>query len=180
MSIQRTHATDTTIGGNLMRKWHVLELCALLGFLSGCQCFSMTEHYMDGVDHIADHTPHMETLYCPGLDLTRIAYPDWCAYRWNRALLGPEKCRGSRPLPAYAHNPLFVQPWDPPTPQPIPVGAQIDPGMYPEREDLENQPQNQLEPIPDSRQLEEGDRLPGEVPLPPTLPVPPAPVPARP
>lgn len=148
--------------------------------LAGCQCCQLTESYMDVVDCVADRSPHADALYCAGLDLTRIGYPDWCQYKINRCLYGECCCRGCRPIPGYVHNPIYIQPWDAPTPKPIPQAPEIPPGMYPGPDSIEAPPMDQLKPIQDPLQLEKGDAMPSEPPLPPTLPVPPAPTPAAP
>jgi len=140
-------------------------LTALLLGNAGCQCCSWTEHYQDTIDHVADHQPHLDSIYHPGLDLTRIGYPDWCQSPLNRWLYGDCCCRDTRQQPAYIHNPMYSPQSHPSRMEPIPEGPPILP-----RNDVGPDTQNnapvptKVQGIPDAPQLERGDKLP---PLPP-------------
>lgn len=136
----------------------------------GCQCCSWTEHYQDTIDHIADHQPHLDRFYHPGLDLTRIGYPDWCQSGVNRCLYGDCCCRDTRQQPPYIHNPMYS-----PQPRetqlaPIPEGPEISPrdDTGPDLRGSAPVPTG-LQGIPDSKKLQKGDLLP---PLPPPRPTP--------
>lgn len=50
----------------------VTLLSSVLCLGSGCQCCTFTEHYADGIDHVANCPWTMEWAYCRRLDLTRI------------------------------------------------------------------------------------------------------------
>jgi hypothetical protein len=149
---------------------NVAKLLAISGIffaLSGCQCCLLTEHYMDAVDCIADRYPSGERFYCPGLDLTRIGYPDWCSFPLNRHLFGSCCCRGTRPLPQYVHNPIYLPQNAPKEPiQEVPENPA----------QREARPDDQLNPVQDPSMLDQGDGLTPEPALPPPpIPIPPAP-----
>lgn len=152
---------------------------ATLGWISiglaGCQCCELTERYQDHIDHIADRSPHLERFYHPGLDLTRIGYPDWCQNPINRAIYGDCCCRDTRQQPAYIHNPFF----DPSVIRTRANRVQEDPQIPPRPDtgpdsSADDPVPTQLRGIPDSKELEKGDTMPLLRELPPS-PVPPAP-----
>lgn len=64
----------------------------------GCQCWCVYEPYADAVDCIADHEHHLDPLYRPWYDLTRIGRPDWCQCGLNRALCRCA-CERRKPVP---------------------------------------------------------------------------------
>ncbi|WP_437222927.1 hypothetical protein SH661x_003002 [Planctomicrobium sp. SH661] len=155
-----------------MQKFRISALGALLVGMAGCQCCALTEHYQDTIDHIADRSPHMDNLYCPGLDLTRIGYPDWCQYRFNRWLYGDCCCRDTRQQPPYIHNPMYDLSAGRRPMEPIPEGPMIAPRLDdgPDSNDDGSMP-TQLRGVPDPNQLEKGDQL-----TPPPVGVPPQPI----
>lgn len=129
--------------------------------LAGCQCCALTERYQDHIDHIADRSPHLERFYHPGLDLTRIGYPDWCQTPINRAIYGDCCCKDTRQQPAYVHNPFF-------DPSVIRTGVnqiQEEPQIPPRPDtgpdsSADNPVPTQIKGIPDSKELEKGDSMP--------------------
>lgn len=155
----------------------IVTFGALLIGLAGCQCCGLTEQYQDGIDHVADHQPHLDHLYSPALDLTRIGYPDWCSNPVNRWIYGDCCCRDTRQPPAYLHNPIYSPSQQPKNIEPIPEAPQIPPRQDtgPDSTDEMGVP-TKLKGIPDPRNLEKGDQLP---PLPPLLDAP-APTPSQP
>lgn len=136
--------------------------------LAGCQlCPVASDHYMTAVDCVADKPPHLDRFYNPAFDLTRICYPDWCQCRFNRRLAG-DLCRDCRVPPGYEHMPFYI-PASPPAREPLPSAPPI-----PTQRDSspETKVPDQLKPIPDPKQLEEGDALKPIPKLPPAPPVP--------
>jgi len=155
----------SALAGGHMHTIRMAMLAVIFPAIVGCQCCQLTEHYQDDIDRIADHQPHLDNYYCPGLDLTRIGYPDWCRYSFNRWIYGDCCCRDTRQPPAYLHNPMYVI-GDRSTPmEPVPEEPQVSP-----RTDAgpavngEMAVPTELKGIPDSKSLEKGDKLP---PLPP-------------
>jgi len=142
---------------------------------AGCQCCSWTEHSQDTIDHIADHQPHLDRFYHPEWDLTRIGYPDWCQSSFNRWLYGDCCCRDTRQPPAYLHNPMFSPESRAGRTGPIPEESPLPPrdDAGPDSQENLSTPA-ELKGIPDSRELDKGDRLP---PLPPIAPPPSSPSP---
>jgi len=156
-----------------MRTIRLAMLAVFFPAVVGCQCCQLTEHYQDHIDQIADHQPHLDHYYCPGLDLTRIGYPDWCRYSFNRWLYGDCCCRDTRQPPAYLHNPMYAEGdrsgTTKSTPKESPVSPRVDVGPD---TNGESAVPTELKGIPDSKSLEKGNQL-----LPPALPPAPTPLP---
>ncbi len=139
--------------------------------VSGCQLCGITERYQDVIDHIADRSPHLDRWYHPQWDVSRIGQPDWYQSAWNQHWVSPEHVRGLRTLPDYPHNPLYIQPQIPPEPRPIPDASQLTPEAIPAEDPaMPARPGDQLGPIRDPQQMEEGTRLLPPLPTQPLVP----------
>ncbi|WP_437191038.1 hypothetical protein [Planctomicrobium sp. SH527] len=112
-----------------MQAFQLSGVCVVLMGFAGCQCFTITERYQDVVDNFVDKPRSLERWYDPGLDLTRIGYPDWYQHKFNDKIYDRSLSRGYRALPNYAHNPIYVQPQEKVIARPIPVlpGSMEDP-----------------------------------------------------
>ena len=141
--------------------------CILLLSLTGCQCFPVvTECYQDDIDVIADHECQLDWLYHPGLDLTRIGYPDWCRSKVGHWLCG-DRCGCCRRPPDYDHYPIYV-----PDREPLAAGPVEDiPSVPPVS------PQQRLDVDPAQVPINPEKVLDPLDPLPPKLPEPPLPMP---
>lgn len=104
-----------------MQALQLSGVCVVLMGFAGCQCFSITERYQDMVDNFVDHPRSLERWYDPGLDLTRIGYPDWYQHKFNDRLYDRSLSRGYRALPSYTHNPIYVPKQEQGIPRPIPM-----------------------------------------------------------
>jgi len=139
----------------------ILTPSVLALLLSGCQCCNLTERYQDKIDLIADRRPHLDHLYNPAWDLTRIGDPDWCSNPVNRWIYGDCCCRDTRRPPGYVHNPMYVPPARSNVTAPIPGGEYITPRLDtgPDEQGTEPVP-TQISPLRDSKELEQGTGLP--------------------
>jgi hypothetical protein len=74
-----------------MRMLSALGMALVVVCNSGCQCHPQIDVYEDVIDDMADNSPKFDSLYRPGLDLTRCGKPDWCGSRINRFFF-PDCC----------------------------------------------------------------------------------------
>jgi hypothetical protein len=137
--------------------------------LSGCQCWAITEHYLDLVDCCASHEGCCERWYHPCLDVNRIGRPDWraCACNCWWCPGGCERCKPTAcPIDtsaAYYAGPIHApadsqwheeedSPADAQEPQPAPAEETM---KQPETEQLETE-----QPGPTLPREQEGELQP--------------------
>lgn len=90
-----------------MRSWGIAGL-GLLSLLLATGCISNSPKlscYGDFIDDLNDRACTFDHLYAPGLDLTRIGKPDWCADRFNRTMFGTCCCESCRDNNVYYRPP---------------------------------------------------------------------------
>ena len=68
----------------------VLAAAGLVTIAAGCQCRRVTELWLDTVDCVAEQGCHLDRLYNPGTDLTRLNKPGGNV--GPNALICPEAC----------------------------------------------------------------------------------------
>ena len=64
----------------------LLLLVGVFWTASGCHCGPVYTPYANLIDDLSDRPMHLDSLYTPELDLSRIGHPDWCCWGLNRLL----------------------------------------------------------------------------------------------